>query len=159
MIFKPREGPDPLRVGFQINLRNVLEVNEVSQTCSLETTIRMYWRDWRVSILSNASLDGLNYVTLNPRAASLFWIPDIFIDQAKDLRSPTYFTRPASLRVYNDSVLRFAARVNFDVACPMTFYNYPKDVQECIIKLESFGFTSKQIEFLWMSGKSRCQRD
>ena len=26
---------------------------------------------------------SLDYVTLNPRAAEKFWIPDIFIDQAK----------------------------------------------------------------------------
>jgi hypothetical protein len=34
------DSGQPLKVGFQINLRNVLEVNEVSQLCSLETTIR-----------------------------------------------------------------------------------------------------------------------
>ena len=39
------EDDAPLAVGFQINLRNLLEVNEVSQICSLETTIRIYWED------------------------------------------------------------------------------------------------------------------
>ena len=69
----------PLEVGFQVNLRNVLEVNEVSQTCTLETTIRLYWKDHRVQIASH--LSNLDYVTLNPQSAHLFWIPDIFIDQ------------------------------------------------------------------------------
>ena len=42
----PTQDDDtPLEVGFQINLRNLLEVNEVSQICSLETTIRIYWED------------------------------------------------------------------------------------------------------------------
>ena len=45
--YPPTESGKPLKVGFQINLRNVLEVNEVSQICSLETTIRMYWVDPR----------------------------------------------------------------------------------------------------------------
>ena len=66
--------------------------------------------------------NGLDYVTLNPRAAERFWIPDVFIDQAKDLRIPTYFVRPASIRVYNDSRIRYATRVNFDVACNMDFH-------------------------------------
>ena len=69
----------PLEVGFQVNLRNVLEVNEVSQICTLETTIRLYWKDHRVQIASD--LSNLDYVTLNPQAANLFWIPDIFVDQ------------------------------------------------------------------------------
>lgn len=42
---RPDEEDEPLSVMFQINLRNLLEVNEVSQICSLETTIRIYWRD------------------------------------------------------------------------------------------------------------------
>ena len=77
---RPSENESlPLEVGFQVNLRNVLEVNEVSQTCTLETTIRLYWKDHRVQIASH--LSNLDYVTLNPQAAHLFWIPDIFIDQ------------------------------------------------------------------------------
>ena len=31
------------RVNFSINLRNVLEVNEVAETVSVETTLRMFW--------------------------------------------------------------------------------------------------------------------
>ena len=69
----------PLEVEFQINLRNVLEVNEVSQICTLETTIRLYWQDFRVKLRSEDTDE--QYITLNPRAARHFWIPDIFIDQ------------------------------------------------------------------------------
>ena len=67
------------------------------------------------------------YFTLNPSRASRFWMmmmmtiimrmiltrfwmPDVFIDQAKALRSPTYYTKPASLRVYNDSTIRYSSR-------------------------------------------------
>ena len=51
----------------------------MSQICTLETTIRLYWKDERVRIAS--PLTDLDYVTLNPQAAHLFWIPDVFIDQ------------------------------------------------------------------------------
>lgn len=34
------------------------------------------------------------------RNARHFWIPDIFIDQAKQVRDPSYFVTPASLRIY-----------------------------------------------------------
>ena len=75
---KPLNQSEPLDVEFQVNLRNVLEVNEVSQICALETTIRMYWVDQRVKM---AYPNLHEYVTLNPKAAERFWIPDIFIDQ------------------------------------------------------------------------------
>ena len=50
------------------------------------------------------------YLTLNPSQAALFWMPDVFIDQAKALRNPTFYTKPASLRVYNDSTIRYSSR-------------------------------------------------
>jgi len=150
---KPISG-DYLKVEFQVNLRNVLEVNEVTQICALETTIRMFWLDSRVTLRPELQNDTIEYVTLNPKAAEHFWIPDIFIDQAKALRIPTYFVRPASIRVYKNSKIRYATRVNFDVACKMDFHKYPTDIQRCEIKLESFGFTSKQMRFNWMEGKN-----
>ena len=76
------EEGEPLPVGFQINLRNVLEVNEVSQICTLETTIRLYWQDTRVKMKPKKNKTS-TYVTLNPKAADHFWIPDIFIDQVQ----------------------------------------------------------------------------
>ena len=51
-----------------------------------------------------------HYLTLNPDKASRFWMPDVFIDQAKALRVPTYYTQPASIRIYNDSTIRYSSR-------------------------------------------------
>ena len=62
--------------------------------------------------------------------------------------------RPASIRVYNDSKIRYATRVNFDVACNMEFYDYPIDEQICEIKMESFGYTNRQMKFAWMDGSN-----
>merc|ERR1719273_1065961 len=134
----------PIDVNFTINLRNILEVNEVAQLISMETSIRMFWKDWRVQPeLEN----GKEYITLNPISAKHFWIPDIFIDQSKDVRVPNYYVKPASLRIYADQTLRYSSRINFDVACSMEFHKYPVDEQLCEINFESFGHTNKQLKF------------
>jgi len=84
------------------------------------------------------------YLTLHPSAVSgFFWTPDVFPDRAKALRTPALLTPAASLRVYADSRLRYSGRFNFDVACPMSFHNYPVDKQVCEIDFESFGHTNK----------------
>ena len=106
---------------------------------------------FRVRLSRDAFRDKRNinpteaYVTLNPKVAHLFWIPDIFLDRAQEIRVPTYFTKPASLRVYNDSTLRYSSRINFDVACTMDFHRFPVDEQLCEIDFESFGHTSDQV--------------
>lgn len=76
----------------------------------------MFWKDPRVRLdrraLANKP-DNQNYITLNPKVAHHFWVPDVFLDRAKSVRVPTYFTQPASLRIYNDSLLRYSSRFVF----------------------------------------------
>merc|ERR1712210_289084 len=113
----------------------------------------LFWKDLRIkpSLEHVESEDSVgHYLTLNPSKADLIWMPDIFIDQAKAVRTPTYYTKPASLRVYNDSTIRYSSRFNFDIACNMDFHRFPVDEQYCQIKFESFGFTNKQIKLSWM---------
>ena len=146
----PTRQGQPLEVEFSINLRNVLEVNEKQQLITLETSLRMYWKDTRIRLDPAALRNNPNtYITLNPKFANRFWIPDVFFDRAKDLRVPTYFIRPASLRIYNDSTIRYSSRTNFDVACSMDFHRYPVDDQICEVNFESFGYTEDQLKFVW----------
>jgi len=147
------EGGGPLMVNASINVRNILDIDEKAQLVSLETTLRFFWKDRRIKpkaeFLESEDSFGL-YTSLNPSMANNMWMPDIFIDQAKALRTPTYFVKPANIRVYNDSLIRYSARVNFDVACNMDFHMYPVDEQDCVIKLESFGLQNKQMHMNWL---------
>ena len=87
-----------------MNLRNILEVNEKSQFVSLETSLRMLWTDDRVDVGDDD--DGVGFVSLNGDAVDRFWIPDLFIDQAKSLRSPAFRVKPASLRIHKGGLMR-----------------------------------------------------
>lgn len=76
-------------------------MNEITQIVTMEVSVRMYWLDSRVRLSNDTFFpDDEDYITLNPRLARHLWIPDIFIDQAKALREPTFHVLPASLRVY-----------------------------------------------------------
>jgi hypothetical protein len=143
----PKEGP--LHVNFTINLNNILEVDEVDHLISLETSVRMYWKDRRVKVNPR---EGEDYLSLNSRATKHFWIPDIFIDRSKDVRVPSYYVKPATLRIYPDQTMRYSSRINFDVDCEMDFHRYPMDEQLCKVKFESFGYTTKQLKFDWLTG-------
>ena len=77
---------EPMMIDFSINLRNIFEVNERKQLITLEMDIHMLWKDARLEVdLKNESLD---FVALNPVAAKYFWIPDFFIEEAKELPAP-----------------------------------------------------------------------
>ena len=130
----PPNSGEPLLVNFSVNLRNILGVNEKDQYISLETSLRMYWRDARVKVDDSLLAADKEYVTLNPKVMLLqlllllplglfifttciqlsnfqvtdsFWIPDIFLDRARIVRTPTLHLKPASIRVYRDSRIRW----------------------------------------------------
>ena len=63
----------------------------------------------------------------------------IFNSINKNLFKFSIQQNPAYLRVYNSSKLKYSARVNYDVACPMHFEEYPMDTQRCNISFESWG--------------------
>ncbi len=62
------------------------------------------------------------------------------------------------LFIRRSGLIRYAARVNFDVACNMDFRAYPGDRQVCEVKFESFGYTSRQLSFAW-SNSSNVNRN
>ena len=78
-----------------------------------------------------------------------FWVPDLFIDGAKEINSPTYYHKPAYIRVYKNHLIRYSGRIQFSVSCHMDFHFYPNDEQTCNIKFESFGYTKEYIRFNW----------
>ena len=135
-----------------INLRNILDVDDKKQKISVEITLRLYWNDSRIEpvqkYLSGSDSSG-RYIPLAPSSGECFWMPDVFIDQAITLRTPTYYTKPASLRIYQSRMLRYSKRINFDVACNMKFHRFPVDHQYCIIRFESFDFTQNQLKISW----------
>ena len=74
------------------------------------------------------------------------------------LRTPKFDDAPQAVKVYEDSIVRFSKRVNFDVGCQMNFSNYPVDMQACEVKIESFGYQTHEVFFEW-GGKTVVNED
>jgi hypothetical protein len=65
----------------------ILKVNPiVLQLVTLETTLRLYWRDPRLKVdhLMAANSSENAYVLLNPESASFIWFPDIYIGKLEN---------------------------------------------------------------------------
>jgi hypothetical protein len=62
------------------------------QLVTLETTLRLYWRDPRLRvdhILGNKSNDN-SYVLLHPDAGKYIWFPDIYIGKSEKNKSKLF---------------------------------------------------------------------
>ena len=61
-----------LQVNVSLNLRNIFEVNEKAQYVNLETSLRMFWKDER---LTSVPIGDNEFVIVNGKAIEKFWIP------------------------------------------------------------------------------------
>ena len=55
-------------------------------------------------------------------------------------------------------MLKYSARVNYDVACPMHFEKYPVDIQRCNVSFESWGHTNHYIMLSWLYEKRKFSK-
>ena len=102
-----------------------------------------------------------SYVLIkDSRDIDRLWKPDIFIDEAIKTRlvspivrvklnyilimifsrTPSFDDMPQSVKVYEDSRIRWSKRLNFDIGCHMEFGDFPVDQQICEVKLESYSY-------------------
>ena len=67
-------------------------------------------------------------------------LEDLTIISIPCLRVPAFDDAPQSIKIFNNSLVRFSKRVNFDIGCNMDFAQFPVDLQKCMVKFESFGY-------------------
>ncbi|XP_035706312.1 gamma-aminobutyric acid receptor subunit rho-2 isoform X2 [Folsomia candida] len=130
---------------------NVRDIKELNEELSLEMNLRIYWKDTRLSHLADRS--GDKFIVLNPKLVESIWMPDIFIDHVKSVQQPALITKPASLRVYPDSSVRYSARITVTMACQMDFHFYPADTQRCNVDMKSYAYSSQIMALDWREGK------
>merc|ERR1719158_230025 len=150
-LLPPSPDGAPLDISGVMNLRNILEVEEQMQQITLEVTLRFYWKDSRVSVKEGALKGKKEYLDLvKNEDYEMLWLPDIFIDQAIDIRNPRYLIDTDSVRIYGNGTVSYAQRMNFDVTCSMDFRKFPFDTQTCDIILHSFAYTTDDYTLRWV---------
>ena len=148
---------NPVKVVASCHLQNILDVNEEKQEISLEMSIRLHWTDPRIKPdeehLQNTDSIG-TYANVDSQTIDEIWFPDIYFPNAIDVRTPKFLRETSFLRIYRNSLLKFSKRFNLDSNCKMEFHMFPLDVQVCDIKIETWGYSNKQIDLRWKENSS-----
>ncbi|KAJ8872203.1 hypothetical protein PR048_025805 [Dryococelus australis] len=80
------------------------EDNAVLQEISLDVFLNVQWKDRRVRIVSEA----LESMELTWEQRQLFWIPDLYIRQLREMRVLSLFQEMTSLRLYRNQTMRIS---------------------------------------------------
>ncbi|XP_077321315.1 gamma-aminobutyric acid receptor subunit beta-4-like [Lithobates pipiens] len=145
---RPDFGGPPVTVGMSIHISSIDQISEVN----MDYTITMYFQQsWRDKRLAYTALP-LN-LTLDNRVADQLWLPDTYFlnDKKSFLHGVTVKNR--MIRLHPDGTVLYGLRITTTAACMMDLRRYPLDQQNCTLEIESYGYTTDDIEFFWQGGE------
>ncbi|XP_063715518.1 glycine receptor subunit alphaZ1-like isoform X2 [Symsagittifera roscoffensis] len=109
--------------------------------------LRQMWVDPRLQFTEyNTS------VSLTPSFLKKLWVPDTFIINEKAANFHQITTDNKLLRLKPNGELLYSARITLTLSCPMQLQYFPMDQQKCVITLESYAYTTSDIQFKWSGG-------
>ncbi|XP_064637905.1 glycine receptor subunit alpha-2-like [Lineus longissimus] len=120
-------------VTFDMFINEFSSVNENSMDYSLNLFFRQRWRDPRLAYTKISEPITLGYARIDE-----IWLPDTFFTNEKRSISHTVTVPNILLRVHPDGSVLYSQR-------------YPMDIQNCPLKFESYGFTTREVMFDWTS--------
>ncbi|NWU74853.1 GBRB1 protein, partial [Onychorhynchus coronatus] len=144
----PPAGP-PVDVGMRIEIASIDMVSEVNMDYTLTMYFQQSWRDKRLSY-SGIPLN----LTLDNRVADQLWVPDTYFQNDKKSFVHGVTVKNRMIRLHPDGTVLYGLRITTTAACMMDLRRYPLDEQNCTLEIESYGYTTDDIEFYWNGGES-----
>lgn len=141
---RPDFGGPPVAVGMNIDIASIDMVSEVNMDYTLTMYFQQAWRDKRLSY----SEIPLN-LTLDNRVADSLWVPDTYFLNDKKSFVHGVTVKNRMIRLHPDGTVLYGLRITTTAACMMDLRRYPLDEQNCTLEIESYGYTTDDIEFYW----------
>lgn len=98
--------------------------------------LKVIWEDPR--IVPNKTIElPANYLQLTSEERHMFWVPDLYIRQLREMRVLSLFEEISSLRLHQNSTISLSIGATIIIKCDMDFVLYPLDVQKCSVDFSS----------------------
>ncbi|XP_077168080.1 gamma-aminobutyric acid receptor subunit delta [Paroedura picta] len=148
--FRPGIGGPPVNVALAIEVASIDHISEVNMEYTMTVFLHQSWRDDRLSYNHTNETLGLD-----SRFVDKLWVPDTFIVNAKSAWFHDVTVENKLIRLQPDGVILYSIRVTSTVACDMDLTKYPMDEQECMLDLESYGYSSEDIVYHWSENQDQ----
>ncbi|XP_061901857.1 gamma-aminobutyric acid receptor subunit beta-2a isoform X2 [Entelurus aequoreus] len=145
---RPDFGGAPVAVGMNIDISSIDMVSEVNMDYTLTMYFQQAWRDKRLSYSEIAY-----NLTLDNRVADQLWVPDTYFLNDKKSFVHGVTVKNRMIRLHPDGTVLYGLRITTTAACMMDLRRYPLDEQNCTLEIESYGYTTDDIEFYWRGGE------
>ncbi|PNI31350.1 GABRD isoform 13, partial [Pan troglodytes] len=131
-------------VALALEVASIDHISEANMEYTMTVFLHQSWRDSRLSYNHTNETLGLD-----SRFVDKLWLPDTFIVNAKSAWFHDVTVENKLIRLQPDGVILYSIRITSTVACDMDLAKYPMDEQECMLDLESYGYSSEDIVYYW----------
>ncbi|XP_035945444.1 gamma-aminobutyric acid receptor subunit delta isoform X4 [Halichoerus grypus] len=148
--FRPGIGGPPVNVALAIEVASIDHISEVNMEYTMTVFLHQSWTDSRLAYNHTNETLGLD-----SRFVDKLWLPDTFIVNAKSAWFHDVTVENKLIRLQPDGVILYSIRITSTVACDMDLAKYPMDEQECMLHLESYGYSSEDIVYYWSENQEQ----
>ncbi|KAH9491225.1 hypothetical protein DERF_015956 [Dermatophagoides farinae] len=136
----------------------VMDIGLISTTNSMDFMIDFYfrqkWNDPRLAFIQNDVDNDNEYIVLSSNQTELIWRPDTFISTAKQIDEHVQksFSNNGNrfVRINRNGDVFYSHRLSAIVNCANRINYFPSDRPVCVMKFESYGYSTKDIEYGWI---------
>ncbi|XP_078094753.1 gamma-aminobutyric acid receptor subunit delta [Mustelus asterias] len=148
--FRPGIGGPPLNVALAIEVASIDHISEANMDYTMTVFLRQIWKDERLSYNRTNKTLGLD-----SRFVDKLWLPDTYIVNAKSAWFHDVTVENKLIRLQPDGVILYSIRITSTIACDMDLTKYPMDEQECMLDLESYGYSADDIVYNWSDNQDQ----
>lgn len=149
--FRPNFGGEPVNVLVTMYNIDISLVSQESMNFKFDFYLRQKWTDPRLAF--DKTILGVDQINLNGAAIeNSIWRPDTFIASAKRINEHNYqaFSDGNSFfRISENGTVFYSHRLTTKISCVNYIKFFPMDKPKCVVHLESYGFSAKEISYQW----------
>ncbi|KAE8614436.1 hypothetical protein XENTR_v10008158 [Xenopus tropicalis] len=141
---RPKFNEKPIEIAVSLEVASIDAVSEENMDYTATINLRQRWTDERLVFEGNRS------ITLDARLVESLWVPDTYIVDSKKSFLHDVTVENRLVRLFANGTVLYAIRITTTVACKMDLTKYPMDRQTCKLQLESWGYSEKDLTYVWM---------
>ncbi|MED6257184.1 hypothetical protein ATANTOWER_014054 [Ataeniobius toweri] len=111
--------------------------------------LRQRWNDPRLKLPQDFKSESL---TVDPKMFKCLWKPDLFFANEKSANFHDVTQENILLFIFRNGDVLISMRLSITLSCPLDLTLFPMDTQRCKMQLESFGYTTDDLQFMWQTG-------
>uniref|UniRef100_T1IP44 Neurotransmitter-gated ion-channel ligand-binding domain-containing protein n=1 Tax=Strigamia maritima TaxID=126957 RepID=T1IP44_STRMM len=141
---RPNYNGKSVVVGVTMYFLRFYDLCEKDMEVTMELYFRQIWTDNRLMFAPHVGNMQLSHHDI--------WTPDTFFPSSKKSWHNKVMRQNIFTRIQPTGNILHSARITTTVDCPMKFALYPMDTQVCKLELESFGSSTKDIQYEFAKG-------